>query len=67
MTTQNWADFSACSIALFIDGSTDLDVDANGTPLIDDDLMVFIKEWWEKLKFCVKVNLVLQVWDIVCD
>ena len=67
MTPQNWADPSARSIALFIDGSTDPDVDANGTPLIDDDFLVFINAWWEPLTFCVPANFVLHLWDIVCD
>jgi isoamylase len=67
MTPQNWADPSARSIALFVDGSTDPDVDANGTPLIDDDFLVFINAWWEPLRFCVPANFMLHLWDIVCD
>ena len=67
MTPQNWADPSARSIALFIDGSTDPDVDADGTPLVDDDFLVFVNAWWEPLTFAVPASLVLHRWEIVCD
>jgi glycogen operon protein len=67
MTPQNWADPSARSIALFIDGSTDPDVDADGTPLVDDDFLVFVNAWWEPLTFAIPASLVLHRWDIVSD
>jgi isoamylase len=67
MTPQDWADPSARSIALFIDGSTDPDVDPDGTPLIDDDFLVFVNAWWEPLTFSVPAALVLHRWEIVCD
>ena len=67
MTGQNWTDSSARSIALFIDGSRDPDVDADGTPLVDDDFLVFVNAWWEPLTFSVPAPLVLHQWDIVCD
>ena len=67
MTPQDWADPSARSIALFIDGSTDPDVDADGTPLIDDDFLVFVNAWWKPLTFSVPACFVLHPWEIVCD
>ena len=67
MTTQDWADPSARSIALFIDGSRDPDVDADGTPLVDDDFLVFVNAWWEPLTFSVAAPLVLHRWEVVCD
>ena len=42
MTSENWADPMARSVALFIDGATDPDVGADGTPLVDDDFLVFV-------------------------
>jgi isoamylase len=67
MTPQDWADPGARSISLFIDGSTDPDVDPDGTPLIDDDFLVFVNAWWESLTFSVPAALVLHQWEIVCD
>jgi glycogen operon protein len=67
MTPQNWADPSAHSLALFIDGSTDPDVDVDGTPMIDDDFLMFVNAWWEPLTFSVPASFVLHPWEIVCD
>jgi glycogen operon protein len=67
MTPGDWADPLARSIALFIDGSTDPDVDAEGTPLIDDDFLVLVNAWWEPLTFCVPGGLAPRPWEIVCD
>jgi isoamylase len=67
MTPSNWTDPSARSIALFIDGATDPDVDAYGTPMIDDDFLVFVNAWWEPLTFSVPASFVLHPWEIVCD
>ena len=67
MTPQDWADPVARSIALFIDGSTDPDVDADGTPLCDDDFLLFVNAWWEPLAFSVAESLAPRPWEIVCD
>jgi isoamylase len=67
MTPQNWADPAARSIAVFIDGSTDPDVAADGTPLIDNDFLVFVNAWWEPLTFSIPGGFALHPWEIVCD
>ena len=67
MTDQNWADPMARSVALWIDGSTDPDVDADGTPLLDDDFLFFVNAWWEALTFTIPAELSARRWDIVCD
>jgi len=67
MTPQDWADPLARSIALFIDGSTDPDIDADGTPLTDDDFLVFVNAWWERLTFSIPGSFAPQSWEIVCD
>jgi len=67
MTPKDWGDPIARSIALFIDGSTDPDVDADGTPLIDDDFLVFVNAWWQPLTFSVPGSVALHPWEIVCD
>ena len=67
MTDQNWADPVARSVSLWIDGSTDPDVDAAGTPLLDDDFLFFVNAWWEPLTFTVPADALGRRWDIVCD
>ncbi|HEY2503913.1 MAG TPA: glycogen debranching protein GlgX [Mycobacterium sp.] len=67
MTPQDWMDPIARTIALFIDGSTDPDVDADGTPLIDNDFLVLVNAWWEPLTFSVPGSFALNPWEIVCD
>ena len=66
MTAENWADPNARSVAVFIDGSTDPDVGADGTPMIDNDFLILINAWWEPLTFTVPVDLPGR-WDVVCD
>ncbi len=67
MADQNWADPVARSVSLWIDGSTDPDVDADGTPLLDDDFLFFVNAWWESLTFTVPADASARCWDIVCD
>ncbi|OBA74195.1 glycogen debranching enzyme GlgX [Mycobacterium sp. 1554424.7] len=67
MTSQDWADPIARSIALFIDGASDPDVAPDGTPLVDDDFLVFVNAWWESLTFFVPASVVPRPWEIVCD
>jgi len=67
MAAENWADPVARSVALFIDGSTDPDVAADGTPMIDDDFLMLINSWWQPLTFTVPADLSARHWHIVCD
>jgi isoamylase len=67
MTSADWADPLARSIALFIDGATDPDVDKGGQPMVDDDFLVLVNAWWEPLTFQVPVDVATQRWEIVCD
>jgi len=67
MKPQDWTDPSARSIALFIDGATDPDIEADGTALTDDDFLVFVNAWWEPLTFSLPDSLALHTWEVVCD
>jgi len=67
MTDENWADPVARSVAMFIDGATDPDVDPEGTLLCDDDFLVCINARWEPLTFTVPADLAARRWDVVCD
>ena len=67
MTSADWADPLARSIALFIDGATDPDVGRDGTPMEDDDFILFVNAWWEPLAFQVPADVAAQQWEVVCD
>jgi isoamylase len=67
MAAENWADPMAHSVALFIDGSTDPDVGADGRPLTDDYFLMLVNAWWEPLTFTVPAVLSMRRWEIVCD
>jgi isoamylase len=67
MTTANWADPEAKSVALFIDGATDPDVAAQGDPMADDDFLIIINAWWEPLKFQIPADVSARAWEVVCD
>ncbi|MDT7754743.1 MAG: isoamylase, partial [Mycobacterium sp.] len=67
LTTEDWVDPAARSIALFIDGATDPDVGPDGTPMVDDDFLILVNAWWEPLTFAVPANIRARHWDVVCD
>jgi glycogen operon protein len=67
MTTQDWADPNARSVALFIDGATDPDVGPDGAPMVDDDFLILVNAWWEPLTFGIPAELPARGWDVVCD
>jgi hypothetical protein len=51
MTMENWADPNARALAIYLEGGDDPDLAADGTPLVDDDFLVLVNGWWEKLGF----------------
>ncbi|HVQ48511.1 MAG TPA: glycogen debranching protein GlgX [Mycobacterium sp.] len=67
MAADDWSNTSAHSVGLFINGSTDPDDGPDGTPMIDDDFLVFINAWWEPLCFIVPDDLRSRRWDTACD
>jgi pullulanase/glycogen debranching enzyme len=67
MTDQNWTDPEARAVAVLIDGSSDPDVAPDGTPLVDDDFLVFVNAWWEPLTFQIPADVVARRWEILCD
>jgi glycogen operon protein len=64
MTDADWADSGARAIAVFFEGQADPEVAADGTLLVDDDLLVLVNAWWEPLACTVPVT---ADWRIVCD
>jgi glycogen operon protein len=51
MTGENWADPNARALAIYLDGDDAPDLAEDGTPLVDDDFLVLVNGWWEKLQF----------------
>ena len=67
MTAANWSDEGARAIGLYLDGSDDPDRAADGTPLLDDDFLVFVNAWWEPLDFVLPVTREQASWRIDVD
>jgi isoamylase len=53
MTAADWADPSALSLGIYLDGSDDPDQARDGTPMLDDDFLVLFNAWWEPLDFVI--------------
>ena len=51
MTAENWADPYARALAIYLDGGDAPDLAEDGMPLLDDDFLVLVNGWWEKLEF----------------
>ena len=62
MTEQEWADPTAHSLAVYLDGSDEPDEGDDGTPLLDDDFLVLVNAWWEPLDFTIPEEHPGQRW-----
>lgn len=51
MGPQDWGDPGARCLAMAISGTADVDLDEEGTPLVDDDLALLVNTWWEPVEF----------------
>ena len=67
MTAADWSDQGARAIGLYLDGSDDPDRAADGTPMLDDDFLVFVNAWWEPLDFVLPVTREQASWRIDVD
>jgi glycogen operon protein len=67
MTSADWADPAARCLTLYLDGSDDPDVAADGTLLVDDDFLVMINAWWEPLDFVIPATRPGQTWQAAID
>jgi glycogen operon protein len=63
MTTADWAEPSALSLAVYLDGSDDPDRAEDGTALTDDDFLVLFNAWWEPLDFVIPPTRDQQAWQ----
>ena len=62
MTGSDWANPGALSVAIYLDGSDDPDRAEDGTPMVDDDFLVFFNAWWEALDFVIPATREGAVW-----
>jgi glycogen operon protein len=55
MTDADWGFDQARAVTIVLDGRDDPDVAPDGTPMLDDDLMIWVNAWWEPIDFTVPV------------
>ncbi len=67
MTGADWADPSALSLGIYLDGSDDPDPARDGTLLLDDDFLVFFNGWWQPLDFVIPACRGNQGWRAEID
>jgi isoamylase len=67
MTPGDWRDRGARCITLFLDGTDDPDLGADGVPLVDDDFLLLVNAWWEPLDFTVPAARAGEIWRAVLD
>jgi isoamylase len=67
MTGADWADPSALSLAIYLDGADDPDLAGDGTALLDDDFLVLFNAWWEPLDFEIPSTRAGQTWHAEID
>jgi isoamylase len=67
MTPSDWAFPGARSLAFYLDGDDNPDLDAHGRTLIDDDFLLLVNGWWEPLEFTVPVTEPGASWELRLD
>jgi isoamylase len=67
MTIENWTDPNARALTIYLDGDDDPDLAEDGTPLLDDDFLVLVNGWWEKLGFRIPDVGAMRTWRVALD
>ncbi|HEY1293010.1 MAG TPA: glycogen debranching protein GlgX [Chloroflexota bacterium] len=67
MTFADWADSQSRCVAIYLDGRNSPDRADDGTPLLDDDFLVLVNSWWERLDFVVPETRPEQRWCVEFD
>jgi glycogen operon protein len=62
MNSGDWADPNALALTIYLDGSDDPDLAADGSLLADDDFLVLVNAWWEPLDFTIPAARAGQEW-----
>jgi len=67
MTDADWSDTGARAIAVYLDGQDAPDQTQDGTPLLDDDLLICVNAWWEPLDFTIPTQDPGTSWTVLLD
>jgi glycogen operon protein len=67
VTTEEWADPGARSVAIHLEGQDAPDRAADGSPLIDDDFLILVNAWWQPLEFVLPETCAGQLWVAEID
>jgi glycogen operon protein len=67
MTMDNWADPNARALSIYLDCGDAPDLAEDGTPLLDDDFLVLVNGWWEKLGFRIPDVGAARTWRVALD
>jgi isoamylase len=67
LTDADWSDPGALAITLYLDGADDPDRAADGTLLTDDDFLVLVNAWWERLDFVLPDTRAEATWQVELD
>ena len=67
MTAADWSDPNALAVTLYLDGSDAPDLAEDGTPLLDDDFVVLVNAWWERLDFVLPATRADAAWQVELD
>ena len=67
MTPAQWGDPNARAVAIHLDGHDAPDTAADGSPLLDDDLLICVNAWREPLTFTIPASLPAANWTRLID
>ena len=67
MTQADWDDGSALALGVYLDGSDAPDTGPDGQPLLDDDFLVLVNAWWERIEFAIPDGRPGQAWVVEID
>jgi glycogen operon protein len=67
MTSANWDDPNARAIMIHLDGHDAPDPAPDGSPLLDDDLLICVNAWREPLTMAIPASLPATRWACLID
>ena len=67
MTQADWEDGNALALGVYLDGSDAPDTGPDGSPLVDDDFLVLVNAWWERLEFTIPDGRPGLAWQAEID
>ena len=67
LTQVDWDDGSALALGVYLDGSDAPDTGPDGQPLLDDDFLVLVNAWWERIEFTIPDGRPGQAWVVQID